>query len=326
MATPGDEVLRSDLLDRRQRLESAMTQGAETMQLQQLLKEVDAALERYDRGTFGLCDACHEPIEKDRLAANPLICYCLDHLTPSERRALQEDLDLASRIQSELLPQRHLRTAHWEVSYHYEATGPVSGDYCDLIQPDGETLLFVLGDASGKGVAASMLMSQLHAIFRTLITLALPVDQLLGRANQIFCGAGISGHYATLVCGRAERGGRIELANAGHCPPLVVRAGQATPLETAGLPLGLFCNSKYGVTTLELARGESLLLYTDGLSEARDAAGAEYGAARLARLAAQRHPSPPRQLVSACLEDAASFRSGTRGHDDLTLMVIQRAG
>lgn len=328
MATRGDEVLRSDLVERRHRLEAAMTQAGETTHLRELLHEVDAALERVERGNFGLCEACHEPIEADRLAVNPLLCFCLDHLTPAERRVLQDDLELAARIQSELLPQRHLRAAGWEVSYHYEPMGPVSGDYCDLIQPDGEALFFVLGDASGKGVAASILMSQLHAIFRTLITLGLPADQLLERANRIFCDARLPGHHATLVCGRADKTGRVELANAGHCPPLLVQARRATPLEPTGLPLGLFCNSRYGVTTLQLAGGENLLLYTDGLSEARNASGAEYGSARLAGLAAE-HASGeagPPALVSACLEDLAAFRSGARRHDDLTLMVIQRVG
>ena len=93
--------------------------------------------------------------------------YCLDHLTQTERAELQRDLDLASEVQRNLLPQNGLCAGDWETSYHYAPLGAVSGDYCDLIPTDGQ-LFFVLGDVSGKGVAASMLMAQLHALFRSL--------------------------------------------------------------------------------------------------------------------------------------------------------------
>ena len=324
MADYIDQSIREGLQERRRRLEAALIEPADTAGLRDLLREVDAALERLERGTYGLCETCHDPIEADRLASNPLLCFCIGHLAPQERRALEEDLGLASRIQNELLPQRHLRAGDWEVSYHYEPSGPVSGDYCDLIQPDGDALFFMVGDASGKGVAASMLMSQLHAIFRTLVHLATPVDQLLDRANRIFCDAKLPGHYATLVCGRADRNGSVELSNAGHCPPLVVCGGKATEFTAAGFPLGMFCDSKYGVTKVEFARGDSLLLYTDGLSETRNASGAEYGSTRLARLAAERAAVAPSSLVTACLDDVAAFRAGAPRGDDLTLMAIRR--
>lgn len=326
MATPSERAIRDDLMVRRERLEAALERPVEEGQLRALLAEVDAALDRLEQGTYGLCEQCHEPIEAHRLAANPLICYCIDHLTVAQRRALESDLELASSIQRELLPPRHLRTADWEVAYHYEGLGPVSGDYCDLIQVDGGTLYFMIGDASGKGVAASMLMSQLHAIFRTLVHLATPVDQLLDRANRVFCDAKLPGQFATLVAGRAERGGVVEISNAGHCPPLVVRGGAATELKASGFPLGMFCDSRYGVTRVELGHGDGLLIYTDGVSEARSASGSEYGTERLARLTRERRGLAPELFIRACLEDLIAFRSGADRHDDLTLMALQRVG
>ncbi len=125
-----------------------------------LLREVDSALERMAKGSYGLCEECHETIEQDRLLADPLVRYCLDHLTESQRAALQHDLDLASQVQRNLLPQVNLQAGGWDTSYYYAPLGPVSGDYCDLIPSDGQ-LFFVLGDVSGKGVAASMLISSL---------------------------------------------------------------------------------------------------------------------------------------------------------------------
>jgi sigma-B regulation protein RsbU (phosphoserine phosphatase) len=91
-----------------------------------LLGEVDSALERMDKGTYGLCEVCHEDIETDRLMADPLTRFCLDHLTTDQQRALEADLELASKIQSALLPQRELRLPGWDFSYHYEAVGPTT--------------------------------------------------------------------------------------------------------------------------------------------------------------------------------------------------------
>jgi phosphoserine phosphatase RsbU/P len=90
-----------------------------------------------------------------------------------------------SQLQRNLLPQVGLRAGGWETSFHYEPVGPVSGDYCDLI-PSDEQLFFVLGDVSGKGVAASMLMTQLHALFRSLTKMALPLGQMVSHANRVF--------------------------------------------------------------------------------------------------------------------------------------------
>jgi len=93
--------------------------------------------------------------------------------------------------------------------------GPVSGDYCDLVSSENGDLFLHVRDVRAKGIAASMLMAHLHAIFRSLITLDLPVDQLVERANHVFADATMPAYYATLVCGRARRSGAIEICNAG---------------------------------------------------------------------------------------------------------------
>jgi len=99
MAQPTDPVIRKDLLVRRSKLEHAISSSRDDLQLKRLLSEVDAALAHMDKGTYGLCEVCREPIEAERLIADPLIRLCLDHLTPAQQEALEEDLELASRIQ-----------------------------------------------------------------------------------------------------------------------------------------------------------------------------------------------------------------------------------
>jgi sigma-B regulation protein RsbU (phosphoserine phosphatase) len=278
-----------------------------------------------DEGTYGLCQRCHDPIEKDRLMADPLVQYCLDHLDPLQQRALEQDLVLASQIQNALLPKSQLGFAGWEICYHYEALGPVSGDYCDVMTAETGDLFFVFGDVSGKGVAASMLMAQLHAIFRTLISLHLPIDQLVARANRLFCESTLADSYATLICGQATPKGKLEICNAGHCPPYLVTSGKVSLLEATGFPIGIFGKGDYVVHSLQFHEGDSLILYTDGLSEARDISGQEYGEERLFRLIVESRHLAPQALLAACLRDVNSFRGAAPKLDDLTLMAIRRS-
>ena len=224
MATVEITFLQGQLDDRKRRLEAALALAPSNNGLAGLLREVDAALGRMDKGTYGLCEECHESVEPDRLLADPLTRYCLDHLSASEREALQRDLDLAAEVQRKLLPAPGLKAGVWETGYHYEPRGPVSGDYCDLIPTDGQ-LFFVLGDVSGKGVAASMLMTQLHALFRSLTAMSLPLGQIVTHTNRVFCDSALAGQYATLICGQAKPNGEVEIHNAGHWPAIVAGKG-----------------------------------------------------------------------------------------------------
>ena len=315
-----------ELMNRRQRLEAVLDAGMSSPQINQLLGEVDRALERLAAGTYGLCEVCHDPIESERLAADPLVCFCLDHLTRSEARALEQDLELAGRVQQGLLPPRLMVDQGWEIAHVYRPLGTVSGDYCDVVRPpsaDGG-VLFLFGDISGKGVAASMLMAHLHASARTLASLDLPLPQILQRANRLFCDSTMANHYATLVCGRLSPAGTLEISNAGHCPPILLKGGSVSQVEATGVPIGLFCLKEYGVQTFEMGPGDTLLLYTDGLSEAKNAIDEDFGAARLADLVREWRGDSASALAAACVDRVRGFCGRAQRADDESVMVIRR--
>jgi sigma-B regulation protein RsbU (phosphoserine phosphatase) len=258
------------------------------------------------------------------LLADPLTRFCLGDLTPREQRALEEDLELASRIQLGLLPPPTQKVDGWEVCYHYQPAGAVSGDYCDLIKGEDQSLHFVLGDVSGKGVAASMLMAHLNAMFRTLISIDLPLEQIVERASRVFCESTLPTQYATLVCGRANTTGTVEICNAGHLPPLLVQKGGVTSIEATGLPVGVFCSESFSVNRMQMSKGDTLFLYTDGFSESLDGAGNEYGAERISRLLNDNHSLSPDSILSLCRQELHTFAEGRVPRDDLTLMAITR--
>ena len=318
------DYFRKQLEGRRTHLQGALAKNSGNSQLVSLLQQVDAALELIDYGAFGLCKTCQEPIEEEQLLADPLLCFCLEHLTESQQRDLEEDLYLASRVQGALLPQKETELGQWRVYHSYLPAGPVSGDYCDLIKlPEGDDqFLFVLGDVSGKGVSASMLMTHLHAMFRGLIGLQFNVNQLVEKANRVFCESTLSSHYATLISGFAKSDGQVEIANAGHWPSLLVGKDRLEWLGSTGIPIGLFCEAKYQVKRIQLQPGDTILLYTDGLTEASNNI-IEYGEARLQSIASSLGSSDPKTLVNACLSDLRKFLNGSTQSDDLTLMAIQ---
>ena len=321
LSHPEETVIWRELLERRARLEAAAARS-DGDQISDLLNTVDEALHRLEHGEFGVCLVCDEPVEPQVLLNDPLARVCLECLSPGQRRALEHDLELAASIQTRLLPDRDFSSDGWEGHYVYQPHGSVSGDFCDVI-PDGDATLILLGDVSGKGVSAALLMSHLSAILRGLAGSGLPLIEILDRANRLFCSVIPAGSFATLVAARLQPDGDIELVNAGHVPP-IIQNGRVDRLPPDGVPLGLFCQSSYTSQRLRLAMGDRLVLVTDGLVESRNAGDREYGLEGLSAVVESYPRDTPPELAKRLLKDAASFRAGRPADDDTTLMIISR--
>jgi sigma-B regulation protein RsbU (phosphoserine phosphatase) len=320
------ESARGELLERRERLADLAVTVRES-QLVELLRQVDSALERLDGGTWGQCAVCLDSVEAGRLAADPLVTVCLDCLSPTERKALERDLEAAARVQAALLPPRQLQHGDWEVSLLWEPLGPVSGDHYDLLRPRSaeEPLHLVVGDVAGHGIAASLLESHLHALLRALAAPDMSLAALLSRANRLLCEVTLPAAYASLLAARLYPGGRVELASAGHPRPLLADHRGVRPVEGAGLPLGLFCEAEYTTRDLQLAPGDTLLFYTDGWTEATTDEE-EYGIGRAAAVLRRVKNRPLAELLAACRADMEEFLHGAPRVDDLTLLALRRVG
>jgi sigma-B regulation protein RsbU (phosphoserine phosphatase) len=239
-------------------------------------------------------------------------------------RAHEQDLQLATQIQATLLPARDIRTPDWETHYRYQPAGVVGGDYCEIVVlSDGRSLFFALGDVTGKGVAASLLMAHLSAIYRSLLSLDLPLVEIMSRANRLFCESTPTTHSATLVAGRAA-GDTVELCNAGHCRPLLLLQGETERIDPTGLPLGLFCDSPYAVRHIRLNCGDNLILYSDGITEAQGPQGESYDEERLIRLLHNVAERDAMAMADSLLRDVTSFRDTGAQQDDMTLLMLRR--
>jgi phosphoserine phosphatase RsbU/P len=247
---------------------------------------------------------------------------CLDGLTNHERNALEGELAQTVRTQRALLPNHDFAPLGWQASYHYEPAGLLSGDYCDLLETK-TGFLFLLGDVSGKGVAAAMRVTQLHATFRTSAEADLPLHTMMETANRMFSGRTSTGQIATVVAGRAERDGSVEFVSAGHLPFLHLSKGLAHEQGATGIPLGVLPGTQFAMRRFRLDIGDALLLFSDGLTESVNSAGAEYGLERL-KAVTTRSLTRPSGLITECLSDRANFTAGARPKDDLSLLVIRR--
>lgn len=317
--------LKSQLLWRKNKIQEAISGHIVPMHLVNLLQEVDSALERIDNGTYGMCIICNGPIEKERLLVDPLIKVCLDHLTSNQQKELEEDLVVANSIQKAMLPKNDLQLKGYEIFYHYDAAGIVSGDYCDIIDTGekNNSLFFVIGDVSGKGIAASMLMTHLRAMFQSLVPMNLSLSQLMVRASRLLCESTSSSHYATMLAAKTMVDGRVEICNAGHCLPFFINNSGVNKIESNGMPIGIFCDSEYSITTLNMNKGEMILLYSDGLTEAASK-DEMFGIERLDKFANDHKNLSPRIFIDQLLVELKKFLGSNPKSDDLTIMAIKR--
>src|SRR5690606_31155840 len=123
---------------------------------------------------------------------------------------------------------------------------PVSGDFTDIISLNDGSVIFTIGDVSGKGIGASLMMSHLHGLIHSLLSFGLPVNKLVEKANLLFSESTLFSNYATMVLGKAYPDGTIEICVAGHNPPFLVKNGNVEGITATGMPVGLFGNAEYG--------------------------------------------------------------------------------
>jgi sigma-B regulation protein RsbU (phosphoserine phosphatase) len=327
VAPAGDSAFRQELLDRRQHLHRVERREPRS-ELQALIRDVDAALERLEHGTFGVCEVCHDGVGEKHLANDPLARCCSNHPTPSEEARVRRDLALARDVQLGLLPKLGLPIDGWRYHYRYEAAREVGGDFCDVIPlPSGDETLVLVGDVSGKGIAASMLMSSLLATFRSLSRLGLSTEELLTRANDLFKESTPAAAYATLAVASLKPGGVVDFYSAGHWPPLVRHGSAVEPLSVdSGVPLGMFEGSRYVPTRITIDASDTLLFYTDGAIDAENANGEDYTPERLARsLASVEHDCDEclETLVAQVVLDVCEFQNGKPATDDLVLFAVR---
>ena len=260
-----------------------------------------------------------------------------------ENRLLQEQLRIARQVQSRLFPQKLPPIPTLSYSGVCQPAGEVGGDYYDILKLSRKTFCLAVGDISGKGISAALLMASLQALLRSHASqTAEDLSAVIAEVNRLLCSMTEESRFATLFCAVYEAATRqLTYVNAGHNPPLLFRAGptradSATPaaspaqgsnsvlrLEGSGTVLGMFPDGAYAEERLLLEPGDTLVVYTDGVTEAQDNRGREFGEERLTDVVRAQMSLPPARLQEHLLASVREFAGDTPIRDDLTLLLLR---
>jgi len=245
----------------------------------------------------------------------------------SERRASQE-LEIAKQVQARLFPQSQPPSKTLEYAGLCIQARKVGGDYYDFLDLGKARLGFVIGDISGKGIAAALLMANLQANLRSQCAIAVDQPQrLLRSVNQLFCDNTPDGAFATLFFAEYDDTAcRLRYANCGHLPALLLRKDCSVErLDATATVLGIFKDWDCEIGECQLRPGDTLALYTDGITESYNSADEQFGEQRLIE-ALQRHCEACSQAALAAIVDEVQRFSPHEQHDDITLIVAKHRG
>jgi len=248
------------------------------------------------------------------------------HQETIEKRRLEEEIGIARRIQMRLLPSDHPEFPGYDVAAFNHPSQEVSGDLYDFIDVAPGQLGILIGDVAGKGVPAGLLMASFRASVRAEVRNNYAIGLILAKVNRLMCESVEETDFVTAVYGVLDGDRRrFTYCNAGHNPPLLARAtGAHEWLHEGGTVLGSFMDADYREAFVDLAPGDRVVFYTDGITEARRADGEMFGGERIAAcIDAVPQTAPARHVCAALLEAVRTHTGSPVAEDDLTAIVLQ---
>lgn len=290
------------------------------------LHVLDTAIEKLKDGSLGICSVCHGTVDPGLLQMDYTASVCLDHYSEAERRQLESELELSQVVQRALLPQRMPSINGIDVAAFSRPAQIVGGDYFDFLQFNDGAHGFVIADVSGHGVSAGMLMTSLQTAFHTLVPDSnSPVD-VLQRLNRLYIHNIHFTTFVTIFFSRLDPHTRtLTYANAGHSEALLYRRSQDEQvwLKRTGPAIGLIEGFRNQPRNIQLESGDILLLYTDGVTEAFNSGGEQFGQERLAGVIRRNGDQPADGLIQKVLQTLNDFTGGRPLEDDVTLVAYK---
>lgn len=243
---------------------------------------------------------------------------------------LEEQLEIAGQVQSELLPPLTEKYVGVRLATEYTPAEQVGGDFYDVFRLDDERIALIMGDVSGKGVPAALLMGVIHGAVRSSLWSESPSrhESESQQLNRLLCEGASGERYASMFwCYHDPIAQTLSYVNAGHCPPLLTRKNgsrvEISRLHVGGPVLGVLPDARYEQAKLQVSPGDLLVMYSDGLVEATNSRGEEYGEGRLRELLATLTEKSANDILRAILASLAAFSGTAELRDDLTIVVAQ---
>jgi phosphoserine phosphatase RsbU/P len=267
------------------------------------------------------------PFKFELIAA--LLFLLLLSLELADKITMKRDLEIAREIQTWLVPSQAPEVAGADIAFATRPQNSVAGDYYDAFFPDpanGERLVVVIADVAGKSVPAALLMATLQASLRTIAGEGVPVAELVTRLNRYASAYSLDGRRFTtaVLCEYNTVSRRLTYVNAGHNAPILRRAnGALETLETGGLPFGIKLDASYETATLEFKPGDALIFFTDGVVEAFNESGEEFGNSRWLGAIRGLPDWNAQETLQFLMKRVDEFVGATRQADDITCLVFR---
>jgi serine phosphatase RsbU (regulator of sigma subunit) len=241
------------------------------------------------------------------------------------KQKIEEELGVARRIQQSLLPRTLPESGWFRACGSSQASHEVGGDYFDVVEIGPDNWSVVVADVAGKGVSSALLASFLQGAFLGA-ALGASIPAVFSRINGFMSERAEHGKYATVFYATVERSGRLSYSNAGHCAGLLVRRdGTVESLATTSMPVGLLPGAPFAVEYRDLAKGDRLVIYSDGVTEAQNEAGEFFGRPLLREAIARAASLDCAGMHDAIQRSLRDFTGGAEQSDDITLVVVEYA-
>jgi phosphoserine phosphatase RsbU/P len=290
------------------------------------LHVIDESLRKLEEGTLGVCTVCQGMVDESLLQMDYTASVCLGDLSTQERRQLEDELELSQVIQRALLPQQVPDMSGFDIAGYSRPAQIIGGDYFDFLRFKDGTHGFVVADVSGKGISAGILMTSLQTAFHTIVPETDSPLEVLEKINRLYIHnikfttfvtiffAKIDPHTCTLI-----------YANAGHNPGLLYHGGTKKHewLKRTGIAIGLMEGFDVRAQSLQLESGDTLVFYTDGVTEAMNPQQEPFERNRLADVIVQNENLPADELIQKVLQSLNEFAHGSPLADDATLVVCK---
>jgi hypothetical protein len=262
-------------------------------------------------------------VEGQPFGAFLLLCLLLLEL--KDKLLARHELEAGRWVQRALMPERCPTLAGWDVWLYTRPANDVGGDLVDCLELGPGRVAFTLADVAGKALPAALLMAKVQSTLRALATDAPSLSDLAAKTNDILCRDGLPNRFATLLYfDLRDSDGAVRLVNGGHMPPVLVSAGGHHELQRGDMALGMMPGATYREQRQDVQPGEMLIAYSDGLTEALNAAGEFFGEDRLRAVYTNLASLSARQAGARILESVDAFIGTTRPYDDLSLIVLKR--
>jgi phosphoserine phosphatase RsbU/P len=318
----------AEFLETASETEQDICLGDDTQCVEHHFHVIDTSLEKLEHNALGICEICHGYVEPALLQMDYTAAVCLDHYSDEERRRLESELELSQIIQRALLPQAMPVISGVEVAAFSRPAEIIGGDYFDFFTFRDGTHGLVIADVSGHGFSAGMLMSSLQTALRTMAPDTDSPAEILERINRFYIHNINFTTFVTVFLARFDPATlTLTYVNAGHNPPAVHRKGSEDInwLMPTAPAIGLAEEFHPRTESVTLAKGDSLFLYTDGVTEVLNISNEQFGQDRLANMLLQSADLRPSDILQTVLQHASMFGSSPSLADDVTMIALKVA-